>query len=183
MASIPNFFTLGRIALIPIFVLVFYLPLGIYSHYIAAGIFAVAAITDWLDGFLARLLKQTSRLGAFLDPVADKLIVASALVLIAVDFNSFWITIPAIIIVCREIVLSALREWMAELGERQNVAVNFLGKFKTFLQLIAIIILLSQPASWSLPLVWAGVTLMYLSVVLTVWSMWKYLKVAWVTLQ
>ena len=181
-ANIPNYFTLLRIVLIPIFVLVFYIP-GVYSNYIVAGIFAFAAITDWLDGFLARLMKQTSSFGAFLDPVADKLLVASALMLIAVEFNSIWITVPAIVIVCREIAISALREWMAEVGERSSVAVNFLGKLKTFIQLVAITVLLSQPASWDSHWVWGGVTLMYFSAILTVWSMWNYLKDAWFTLR
>lgn len=177
MFSIPNIFTFTRIALIPIFVLVFYVP-GVYGHYAAAAIFCVAAFTDWLDGFLARRLKQTSRFGAFLDPVADKLIVACALLLIAVEFTNFFITIPAMIILCREILISALREWMAEVGEQNSVKVNWLGKVKTGFQFVAIIILLSQPAQWDLPLVWLGVFLMYLAAGLTIWSMTTYLQAA-----
>jgi CDP-diacylglycerol---glycerol-3-phosphate 3-phosphatidyltransferase len=180
MFSIPNIFTFTRIALIPIFVLIFYVP-SIVGQYTAAIIFCVAAFTDWLDGFLARRLNQTTRFGAFLDPVADKLLVACALVLIAVEFKNFAITIPAIIIVCREIVISALREWMAEVGEQNSVKVNWLGKVKTCFQFFAITCLLAQPAQWDLPLVWVGVGLMYLAVALTIWSMTAYLRAAWST--
>ncbi len=161
----------------PVFVLAFYLPIQ-HAHYIAAGIFFVAGFTDWLDGFLARRLKQTSRFGAFLDPVADKLLVACALVMIAVEFSNFAITIPAMIILCREIMISALREWMAEIGQQTSVKVNWLGKFKTFFQYSAIMMLIALPASWDLPLVWFGILLMYLAVVLTIWSMITYLKAA-----
>src|SRR6476660_8095219 len=121
--SIPNLLTLLRISLIPIFVLVFYLPFE--WHYIASAIiFAIAAATDWLDGYLARKLQQVSPLGAFLDPVADKLIVAVALVLLVQSHASAWLAIPSAVIVGREIVISALREWMAELGKRQRVGVK-----------------------------------------------------------
>ncbi|HET9843796.1 MAG TPA: CDP-diacylglycerol--glycerol-3-phosphate 3-phosphatidyltransferase [Gammaproteobacteria bacterium] len=182
MLSIPNMFTFSRIALIPFFVLVFYVP-GPYSNYAAAIIFLIAALTDWIDGFLARKLQQTSKFGAFLDPVADKLLVACALVLIAVEFRNFWITIPAIVIVCREIAVSALREWMAEVGQRTRVKVSVWGKIKTVFQLVAVIILISQPPDWNIPLVWLGVFLMYSAVLLTIWSMVEYLRAALVTLR
>ena len=175
--NIPNFVTYARIALIPIFVVAFYLPFQ-YSNYAAAIIFCIAAATDWLDGFLARQLKQTSKFGAFLDPVADKLLVACAYLLIAVEFHNFWITIPAMVIVCREIAISALREWMAEVGQRTKVSVSIWGKVKTVLQLAAIIVLVSQPSDLKLPLVWAGIGLMYLAAFLTLWSMLKYIKAA-----
>ena len=165
-------------ALIPLFVLVFYLPIAHHGWW-AAGIFALAGFTDWLDGFLARKLGQESRFGAFLDPVADKLMVAVALVLLVGAYAKFWMTIPALIIVGREIIISALREWMAEIGKRTNVAVSFIGKCKTGLQMLAILILLSQPADITLPLVQFGVVLMYVSVLVTLWSMFCYLRAAW----
>lgn len=178
LTSIPNFFTVARIALIPCFVIAFYLPVP-HAEIITASIFCVAGITDWLDGFLARKLNQTSRFGAFLDPVADKLIVAVALVLLVGEFGSVWVTIPAAVIVSREIVISALREWMAEIGKHASISVNYVGKLKTFIQIVATILLLSQPAQWNLPLVKVGIVLMYSAVFLTLWSMIAYLQVAW----
>jgi CDP-diacylglycerol--glycerol-3-phosphate 3-phosphatidyltransferase len=176
--SIPNGFTAARILLIPCFVIAFYMPTE-HAGVITAGIFCLAGFTDWLDGFLARALNQTSRFGAFLDPVADKLIVAVALVLLVGEYGKFWMTIPAAIIVSREIAISALREWMAEIGKRTKVSVSYIGKIKTFLQIISIIILLSQPAEWHLPWVKVGVFLMYISAVLTLWSMASYMRAAW----
>lgn len=175
--SIPNFFTVARIILIPCFVIAFYLPTK-HAGVITASIFCLAGITDWLDGYLARKLNQTSRFGAFLDPVADKLIVAVALVLLVGEYGSVWITIPAAIIVSREIAISALREWMADIGKRTKISVNFLGKLKTFIQIIAIILLLSQPADWHILWVKVGVILMYLAALLTLWSMVAYLRAA-----
>lgn len=176
--NIPNFLTLLRIILIPILVLIFYLPFKGH-HLVAASIFLLAAITDWLDGFLARSLKQTSKLGAFLDPVADKLIVAVALMLLVSEFPYAYFSIPAAIIVGREIVVSALREWMAEVGKRANVAVSFIAKIKTTLQMIAVFILLAYtPDSF----LWVGIigfSLIYLAAILTLWSMVMYLNAAW----
>lgn len=176
--SIPNFLTLLRISLIPIFVLMFYLPVQ-WSYSASALIFGVAALTDWLDGYLARKLKQTSPLGEFLDPVADKLIVAVALVLLVQAHATIFLTIPAAIIVCREIVISALREWMAEVGKRRTVAVSWLGKLKTIGQMLAILLLLSQnPTNFSW-ITFVGYILMYAAAVLTLWSMIVYLHAAW----
>ncbi len=178
--NVPNALTLVRISLIPILVLVFYLPVQ-WSYMASAIVFTVAAITDWFDGFLARKLKQVSALGAFLDPVADKLIVAVALVLLVQAHASFWLTIPAAIIVCREIVISALREWMAELGNRTTVSVSYLGKLKTVGQMVAIALLLSQDPSirpFGMAL-WLGYLLIYLASILTLWSMIEYLRAAW----
>lgn len=176
--SIPNGFTAARIVLIPCFVVAFYLPTR-HAGTIAASIFCLAGITDWLDGYLARKLNQTSRFGAFLDPVADKLIVAVALVLLVGEFGSIWITIPAAIIVSREIAISALREWMAEIGKRTKVSVSYIGKLKTFIQIIAIILLISQPAEWHRIGVKIGVVFMYIAAFLTLWSMVSYLRAAW----
>ncbi|MDI1352420.1 MAG: CDP-diacylglycerol--glycerol-3-phosphate 3-phosphatidyltransferase, partial [bacterium] len=142
LTSLPNLLTLLRIVLIPVFVIVFYLPFK-HANAIAAGIFAAACFTDWLDGYLARKLHLMSPFGAFLDPVADKLIVSTSLLLLvgAKDIN--YITIPAIVIVGREIVISALREWMAEIGRRASVRVGYIGKVKTGLQMLALILLLA----------------------------------------
>lgn len=180
--NIPNLLTLSRISLIPIFVLIYYLPFQ--GHYwVAAIIFAIAALTDWLDGYLARKLKQVSPLGEFLDPVADKLIVVVALVVLIQTYPTVWLAIAAAIIIGREIVISALREWMAELGRRQQVAVKGLGKFKTAIQMLAIFILLSHNPtgnnSFSLVALVSGYILLYIAAALTLWSMIIYLRAAW----
>lgn len=176
--TIPNLLTLIRISLIPLFILLFYCPWD-WAKPATASVFLIAAITDWLDGFLARQLKQFSRLGAFMDPVADKLIVAVALVLMVSEHASAWLAIPAAIIVCREIAISALREWMAEIGKRRAVKVGTLGKYKTALQMFAILIFLvygRQGGAW-----WwqsLGYLLLYVAVLLTLWSMFAYLRAA-----
>lgn len=177
LTSLPNLITLMRIILVPIFVMVFYLPFQ-WANAVAAGIFAAACFTDWLDGFLARKLKMLSPFGAFLDPVADKLLVSTSLLLLvgAKDIN--YITIPAIVIVGREIVISALREWMADVGRRASVTVGYIGKVKTFFQMSALVLLLAfnPVTSW-----WGslGFILLYLSAILTIWSMVIYLMIAW----
>lgn len=178
MYTIPNIITFSRILLIPVFVLVFYLPYQ-WSYLWAAILFALAGVTDWVDGFLARKLNQTTKLGAFLDPVADKLMVVTAIVLLVEAHANPWLAIPSLVIVSREIAVSALREWMAELGERANVAVSNIGKIKTTVQIVAIAILLAHRPDFSDPLVIAGYVLYYLAAVLTLWSMILYLKAAW----
>lgn len=177
LLNIPNILTYMRIAMIPIFVIVFYLP-GKSMAMLTAGIFWLAAFTDWLDGYLARKLKQTSRFGAFLDPVADKLLISTALVLLSAEYATAVIALPAAIIVGREILISALREWMAEVGKQTSMSVSWLGKFKTAFQMISIFLLLSEPANWNSSVVWLGVALMYLAVVLTLISMVSYLRAA-----
>lgn len=175
----PNIFTFFRILLIPIFVLVFYLPFK-SSHLFTAALFALACATDWFDGFLARVLNQTTKLGAFLDPVADKLIVAVALVLLVGEKGLGLITIPAAIIIGREIVVSALREWMAEIGKRSSVAVSLLGKIKTTVQMISLIVLLWYvPGVSSIWIGFLGHVLIYLAAALTIWSMLIYLRSVW----
>lgn len=175
--KIPNILTLLRIALIPIFVLAFYLPFT-WAPIATGVIFAIAGVTDWLDGYLARKLNQTSPFGAFLDPVADKLIVAIALAMLAEAYGSFWVTLPAVVIIGREIVISALREWMAEVGKRASVAVSYIGKVKTALQMLAIFLMvLTEPYSTNLS--WVGIGALYLAAVLTLWSMYQYLRAAW----
>jgi CDP-diacylglycerol---glycerol-3-phosphate 3-phosphatidyltransferase len=175
--NVPNILTLFRISLIPIFVLVFYLPVH-WSYVGSAIIFGIAAITDWLDGYLARKLKQVSPLGEFLDPVADKLIVAVALVLLVQAYASILLAIPAAIIVCREIVISALREWMAEIGKRRTVAVSWMGKLKTAGQMISIFFLLSQNPKVQSWVTILGYILIYIAAFLTLWSMLVYLRAA-----
>lgn len=176
--NIPNWLTLLRILLIPIFVLLFYLPFR-GSHLVTAMIFALAAATDWLDGYLARSLAQTSKLGAFLDPVADKLIVAVALVLVVGEQGLPYIAIPAAVIVGREIVVSALREWMAEVGKRASIAVSMLAKFKTAVQMVALILLLAYKPGHTLWLGTLGYVFLCAAAILTLWSMLLYLKTAW----
>jgi CDP-diacylglycerol--glycerol-3-phosphate 3-phosphatidyltransferase len=176
--NIPNLLTFVRISLIPLFVAAFYLP-SASRYFISSFIFALAAATDWLDGYLARKLNQISPLGEFLDPVADKLVVAVALVLLVQSYATPWLAIPAAIIVSREIVISALREWMAEMGKRRRLAVSWVGKFKTAAQMVAILLLLSQSPlnfSWITIL---GYILIYCASFLTLWSMIVYLRIAW----
>jgi CDP-diacylglycerol--glycerol-3-phosphate 3-phosphatidyltransferase len=175
--NIPNILTLLRIALIPVIAVVFYLPWQ-YAHLTSAIIFLVAAGTDWLDGYLARKWDQSTPLGAFLDPVADKLMVAIALVLLTEEQASFWFTLPAMIIIGREIVISALREWMAELGERASVAVSYIGKVKTAMQMFSITVLLAFGNVDNDFLLGVGYCALYLAAVLTLWSMMQYLKAA-----
>lgn len=174
--SIPNILTLMRIVLIPLLVVVFYLPYA-WSFLMSALLFGLAAVTDWFDGYLARRLNQTTPFGAFLDPVADKLIVAVALGVLIEYYSSIWLTVPALVIVGREIVISALREWMAELGKRANVSVSSIGKYKTAFQMVSIVLLLGFPITS--PLAQLGFALLYLAAALTLWSMCRYLSAAW----
>ena len=180
--NIPNLLTWLRIVLIPVFVGIFYVSSGsLESHAInltATTIFVVAAITDWLDGYLARALNQTSAFGAFLDPVADKLMVAAALVIL-VKLQRLDALI-ALIIIGREIAISALREWMAGIGKSNNVAVSFIGKLKTTAQMAAIPLLLyHDPLGNGLDPQRLGTYLIYVAAILTLWSMAYYLRRAW----
>lgn len=176
--NIPNTLTLLRIILIPVLVVVVYLPFN-WTGIAAAAIFSLAAITDWIDGYLARKLNQSTPFGAFLDPVADKLMVAVALVLLLEQYPHAWFTVPVAIIIGREIVISALREWMAEIGKRTSVAVSVIGKFKTTMQMIAIIVLLSQTSLNDHRVEIAGFIALYTAAILTIWSMTVYMKAAW----
>ncbi|ASA54291.1 CDP-diacylglycerol--glycerol-3-phosphate 3-phosphatidyltransferase [Vibrio gazogenes] len=172
--NIPNILSLIRLFLIPVFVVAFYLPYS-WSSFAAAVVFWVAGITDWLDGMLARKLQQTSRFGAFIDPVADKVLVATALILITEHFHSIWITIPAVTMIAREIIISALREWMAEIGKRASVAVSWIGKVKTMTQMFALLALIWRYDDW---MIWLGYISIYVATILTYWSMWQYLLAA-----
>ncbi len=175
--NIPNLLTVLRVLLIPIFLLLFYLPFS-WSYLAASSVFAVAAATDWLDGYLARRWEQSTPFGAFLDPVADKLMVAVALVVLVEEHHTIWLTVPAAIIIGREIVISALREWMAELGARAHVAVSSLGKWKTAAQMLALVILLASPPSETVRVL-LGFGLLIIAAGLTLWSMVHYLIAAW----
>ncbi len=176
--NIPNILTLIRLLLIPVIVVVIYLPFS-WTHLASAAIFMVASITDWFDGYLARRLNQTTPFGAFLDPVADKLMVAVALATLIEKFDSPLLTIPALIIIGREIMISALREWMAEIGKRTSVAVSFIGKMKTMMQMGAITLLLWAPGFADSLVGMSGIVLLYVAAILTLWSMVVYLKAAW----
>ena len=173
--NLANQLTLMRIFLIPLFVVVFYIPFG-WAYIASSLIFSVAAITDWADGYVARKYNQSTPFGAFLDPVADKLMVAIALLLlVTLHHDSAWFVAAAAVIVGREIVISALREWMAELGQRASVAVSNIGKIKTTLQMTAIIVLLAN-IPLLLPI---GFIALAGAAVLTLWSMILYLRAAW----
>jgi len=180
MKTIPNLLTLIRLILVPIFVLVFYLPFK-GNHVIAAMIFALASATDWLDGYLARTLQQTSVFGSFFDPVVDKIVVVTALILVVGEIHLPYLAIPAAVIIGRELIISALREWMAELGKRAHVSVSTIAKVKTALQMIAItLLLLYKPTIiTSIWFGYVGYSLLCVAAVLTLWSMFYYLKVAW----
>jgi len=179
--NLPIALTWLRIAVIPFFVALYYVPEVVLSAQlrdaIAAWLFIVAAATDWLDGWLARRWNQTSSFGAFLDPVADKLMVCAALlVLLNLDRVG---ALVALIIIGREIAISALREWMAQIGAGASVAVNWLGKFKTAAQMVAIPCLLHHADWFGFPVALIGQVLIWVAAALTVWSMFYYLKKAW----
>jgi CDP-diacylglycerol--glycerol-3-phosphate 3-phosphatidyltransferase len=181
--TFPMILTLMRIALIPVLVLFFYLPY-VWAPLATAAVFILAAITDWLDGHMARRMDLMSDFGAFLDPVADKLMVATALVLMVrvlppIVFPPIFLTLSAAIIIGREIAISALREWMSEMGESGTVKVGVLGKFKTIFQMTAISCLLYEYDIFGLPVALIGELLLYLAAALTLWSMWEYLHAAW----
>jgi len=176
--NIPNSLTLLRIVLIPVFVIIFYLPVS-WNFTGACIIFTLAAITDILDGYLARKLEQTSALGTFLDPVADKLMVAIALVLLVQQDPSIYLALPAAVIIGREITVSALREWMAEIGDRKKVAVSVLGKVKTIAQMVALGFLIFHNPVLDLPVYEIGLVLLYIAAILTLISMFQYLMAAW----
>ncbi|MCX7150899.1 MAG: CDP-diacylglycerol--glycerol-3-phosphate 3-phosphatidyltransferase [Rhodocyclales bacterium] len=176
--NIPNLLTWARILLIPLVVGVYYLPLSpVEQNFIATAAFLVAAITDWVDGWLARKLNQTSAFGEFLDPVADKLMVAAALVML-VELNRADAML-AFIIIGREIAISALREWMARIGAAKSVAVSLIGKLKTIAQMTAIPMLLWNAPIGPLDIHLLGTWSLWIAALLTLWSMIYYLRKAW----
>ncbi len=179
--NIPTLLTLLRIALIPILAIFFYIPWE-YSNIATTFIFIVAAITDWLDGYLARKMQVETPFGAFLDPVADKVMVAFVLVLLVQSEGSIWMTLPAAIIIGREITISSLREWMAQLGRHASVKVSQIGKWKTTAQMIAIGCLLYHEEFVGISMQFFGLVVLYIAAVLTLWSMMSYLKVAYTSM-
>ena len=184
--NLPNLLTWGRIVLIPLLLLVYFLSeRWIADHgqnVVATAIFGLAAITDWLDGYLARHLKQTSSFGAFLDPVADKLMVTTALVLILQSHPTLTNMLIAAIIIGRELTVSALREWMAELGARNVVAVSGFGKLKTIMQMVGLGGMLWQYPVFGIPVYYIGLVLLLIAAGLTLWSMFIYIRAAWPSL-
>ncbi len=185
--NLPIILTLSRIAVIPVFVLVYYLPVD-WSNLVCTWLFIIAAITDWADGHIARRYGLTSRFGAFLDPVADKLMVAVVLILLVdrnpTGFGAVWLAIPAAVIVGREITISALREWMAEVGQQAKVAVSYIGKVKTVAQLVALPFMIYREDLFGvIPVVQIGFVLLYVAAILTIWSMAIYVRGAWPTLK
>lgn len=180
--TVPTMLTLLRIVLIPVLVLVFYLPWK-WTNFAAALVFAFASVTDWLDGWIARRWNQYSAFGAFLDPVADKLMVAIALMLTVQAHPTIWMTLWAAVIIGREIAVSALREWMAEVGQRAAVKVAAIGKFKTIVQMVALVFLLYQEPLLGLPIFVIGEWLLAAAALLTLWSGLAYLRAAWPTLR
>lgn len=182
--TLPTILTLFRIGLLPVIVIVFYLPeyfpsTRSWSNLAAAGIFIIAAVTDWLDGWIARRYNMSSAFGAFLDPVADKLMVAVALFLIVQQNPSAMMAVASAVIVGREISISALREWMAELGQRAAVGVAWIGKLKTVMQIVAIVVCLHQRDFPELRLYRIGEGLLVVAAVLTIWSAFIYVRAAW----
>ena len=184
--NLPTWLTLFRVLLLPVMVVVFYLPFR-WSNLGAAAIFVIAGFTDWLDGFLARRMNLTSAFGAFLDPVADKLMVAVTLFLLVQSHPGGWqgvlLAVTASVIVGREISVSALREWMAQIGARSKVKVAFLGKLKTMAQMVALVVLLVQHDTESLASYNVGEALLVLAGILTIWSGVDYLRAAWPSLR
>ncbi|MDN5864025.1 MAG: CDP-diacylglycerol--glycerol-3-phosphate 3-phosphatidyltransferase [Gammaproteobacteria bacterium] len=175
--GVPNGLTMLRVLLIPVMVVFFVLPVG-WGEPAAAVVFVLAALTDWFDGFLARRLEQGSRFGAFLDPVADKLLVTTALVLLVMANGHFWVALPALFIIGREIAVSALREWMAQIGASRAVAVSRIGKVKTAVQMVAIVCMLYAHPIGGVPIYLIGLALLYLAAALTLFSMYMYLEAA-----
>jgi CDP-diacylglycerol--glycerol-3-phosphate 3-phosphatidyltransferase len=182
--TLPTILTLFRIVLLPVIVVVFYLPeyypaTARWSNIAAAAIFIAAAFTDWLDGWIARRWNLTSAFGAFLDPVADKLMVATALVLLVQQNPTPLMAVTSAIIIGREISISALREWMAELGQRAKVGVAWVGKLKTVMQIVAIVVCLHQRDLPELRLYRIGEALLVIAAVATIWSALVYARAAW----
>lgn len=176
--NIPVILTLSRIFVIPVIVIFYMLPFS-WAHPVAAILLGLAALTDWLDGYLARSLSQTTQLGAFLDPVADKLLVAVSLVMVLSAHLIPYLGIAAAIIIGREIAISALREWMSIIGKRVSVKVTMIAKYKTTIQMLALGMLVWYHPHSFLWIRWVGPILLYFAAILTIWSMCIYLKAAW----
>jgi CDP-diacylglycerol--glycerol-3-phosphate 3-phosphatidyltransferase len=181
--TIPNMLTIGRMFMIPVIVVLFYMPFQ-WSYMASAIIFALAGITDFVDGYLARRWGQSTPLGAFLDPVADKLMVSVVLIMLVAAYSQDTnygplLAIPSMVIIGREVTVSALREWMAEMGKRASVAVSLVGKVKTTAQMVAITGLLAVKPDMDNLWVQLSFVLIFSAMILTLWSMFMYLRAAW----
>ena len=176
--TLPTAITLFRIALIPLFILVFYLPFA-WANIVATALFAIASLSDWVDGYLARSMQLESSFGAFLDPVADKLMVVVVIVLLVEAHPSIFVALPSVVIVAREISISALREWMAQLGASTTVKVSFVGKTKTVAQMLALGFMIFSEPLMGLPIFQIGLVIYYFAAILTIASMVIYLRAAW----
>lgn len=175
--NIPTILTVLRMIMVPCFTIVFYLPVN-WSPMLCSIIFIFAALTDWFDGFLARRWKQITTFGRFLDPIADKIMIITALILIEEHFHSWWITLPASSIIIREIIILSLREWIASSTSknRNNIHVLWISKFKTFVQMLSLTALLWRSDEW---VIISGIVALYFSVLLTFWSMYCYFNKAY----
>lgn len=169
--NVPTCFTLFRMVMIPFLIVVFYLPVY-WAPMVCTFIFFVTAITDWFDGFLARRWQQTTKFGKFLDPVADKIMLITAFILISEHFHVWWITLPVFSVIIREIIISALRQWIAVIGKYNNFSVSWISKIKTFVQVLSVLALLWRSDEW---IIITGIIALYISVLLTFWSMYCYL--------
>jgi len=181
--NIPTLLTWFRIAAIPLIAFVYYLPPSEWMRPLACVIFTIAGLTDWLDGYLARRLNLTSKFGAFLDPVADKLMVTTTLVIVVQSDPRILIALVAAIIIGREFTISALREWMAELGARNVVAVSSFGKIKTIMQMVGLGMMIWTYPFYGIPIYEIGLVLLVVSAGVTVYSMFVYIKAAWPALR
>lgn len=183
--SLPNLLTIFRVILIPVVVVVYYVG-DVWGHLWATFLFSIASVTDLVDGYLARNLQQETRFGAFLDPIADKLLVTTALGMVIGEVGNIVITIPAIIIILRELTISGLREWVAKIGSEVSMKVSFIAKAKTMIQMFAVGALLLYNKNWPLEFnvlfVGYGVCLLYIAALMTVFSMLHYLYLAWPSL-
>lgn len=174
--NIPNSITLLRIFLVPVLGILFYLPYK-WNHLSAGIVFLLAAITDWLDGYLARCLKENTAFGTFLDPVADKLMISSTLIILVQECNTLWVTLPTVVIISRELVMSALRQWMSEIGAQDCVKVSSAGKLKTAVQMLAVsILLIFSNSSISPNIILIGYLTIGLASILSLYSIGQYLK-------
>jgi CDP-diacylglycerol--glycerol-3-phosphate 3-phosphatidyltransferase len=178
LINVPNTLTLLRISLIPILVIIYYADFS-YHYMIAAMVFTLASMTDWLDGFLARRYNQLTNFGAFCDPLADKLIVIIALILLVSRYHSVLVSVAAIIIVSRELIISGLREWMAKVGCTHNTTVTYSAKVKTTLQMVAIACLMALTESHLVLLINISIILLFIAAALTLWTMYGYLYKSW----
>ncbi len=178
--NLPNFLTLLRILFVPFLVILFYMDSVTWNYTASACLFAIAGITDWFDGFIARKWNQITRFGAFFDPVADKIIVITSFCLLIESMKSYYITVPILIILIRELTVSALREWNAKIGSKTDISVKMIGKIKTVMQMTSITILLYSCGLGVASFIqYVGICLLYISTFFTIYSMFYYVRLSW----